>query len=91
MPVLDDLLPPHADISIRSYQLPLFGRKTCFGQVQKVSSPGESLQVPFAQVSPVRICPYMEESLDTSKNASVCTLKYNIFGPEVLLLSTRIN
>lgn len=79
LPVLDYLLPPHPDISIRNYQLPLFGRKTCFGEVQKVSFPGESLQVPFAQVSPVQICPYMEESLDMSKNASVCTLKYNIF------------
>lgn len=53
-----------------------------------LSFPGESLQVPFAQVSPVQICPYMEESLEIFKNASVCTLKYNVFGPEVLLLST---
>lgn len=35
-----------------------------------------------------KICPCTLESLENFKNASVCTLKYNAFRPEVLLLST---
>lgn len=54
----------------------------------EVSFPGQPLQVQSVQIVHVQICPCTLESLENFKNASVCTLKYNAFRPEALLLST---
>lgn len=57
----------------------------------EMSIPREPIQVQFVRISHVPKCPYMEESLDILRNASVCTLKHNVFGPEVTLLSMTIS
>lgn len=57
----------------------------------EISFPREPLRVQCVQISHVQIFPDMEESLEIFRKASVCTLKCNVFGREVLFLSTGIS
>ena len=57
----------------------------------EISFPREPLQVQCVQISHVQIFPDMEESSEIFQKASVCTVKYNVFGLEVLFLSTGIS